>query len=169
MYLNLNRRFGLLTKYTVEELFAPNVLGKRLTWDRVLEGSFSLITARANFGKSTELSACAQRLRSEGKHAVFVPLHRLLEQDAFADALSPDDEFAYRTWKPVSGERLFLFLDSLDEAALGRESGLPLALRRASRAVDWPGSNVSWVLSSRPATLTPAVLDGIQAELRTTL
>ncbi|WOO33174.1 hypothetical protein [Diaphorobacter limosus] len=93
-YLNLDRRFGLLTKYSVEELLASDVLGKRLTWDRVLEGRLSLITARANFGKTFELEACAKGLRDEGKHAVFVPLHRLLGQVDFAEALSADDDAA---------------------------------------------------------------------------
>lgn len=168
-YLNLDRRFGLLTKYSVEELLASDVLGKRLTWDRVLEGRLSLITARANFGKTFELEACAKRLRDEGKLAVFVPLHRLLGQVDFAEALSAEDDAAYRAWKAAPTERLFLFVDSLDEAALGREEGLQLALRRAARAVGWPDSNVTWVLSSRPATLTPGVLEILQAELRATL
>ncbi len=168
-YLNLDRRFGLLTKYSVEELLASDVLGKRLTWDRVLEGRLSLITARANFGKTFELAACAKRLRDEGKPAVFVPLHRLLGQVDFAEALSTEDEAAYRVWKAAPTERLFLFVDSLDEAALGREEGLQLALRRAARAVSWPDSNITWVLSSRPATLTPGVLEILQAELRATL
>lgn len=168
-YLNLDRRFGLLTKYSVEKLLASDVLGKRLTWDRVLEGRLSLITARANFGKTFELAACAKRLRDERKSAVFVPLHRLLGQVDFADALSVDDVTAYRAWKAAPTERLYLFVDSLDEAALGREEGLQLALRRATSAIGWPDSNVTWVLSSRPATLTPDVLEILQAELRATL
>ena len=168
-YLNLDRRFGLLTKYSVEELLASDVLGKRLTWDRVLEGRLTLITARANFGKTFELAACAKRFRDEGKRAVFVPLHRLLGQVDFAEALSTEDDAAYRAWRATPTERLFFFVDSLDEAALGRDEGLQLALRRAARAVDWPDSNVTWVLSSRPATLTPDVLDIVQAELRSTL
>lgn len=168
-YLNLDRRFGLLTKYSVEELLVSDVLGKRLTWGRLLEGRLSLITARANFGKTFELAACARRLRDEGKHAVFVPLHRLLGQVDFAEALSTDDDVAYHAWKATPAERLFFFVDSLDEAALGRDEGLQLALRRAARAVGWPESNVTWVLSSRPATLTPDVLGILQAELRSTL
>lgn len=168
-YLNLDRRFGLLTKYSVDELLASDILGKRLTWDRVLEGRISLITARANFGKSVELAACAERLRKEGKLASFVALHRLLGQDDFAEVLAPEDEQAYRSWKAAASERLFLFVDSVDEAALGREEGLQLALRRVARAVNWPNSNITLVLSSRPATLTPDVLDLLQAELRTTL
>ena len=152
-----------------QDQLESDVPGKRLSWECVLEGRLSLITARANFGKTFELAACAKRLRDEGKRAVFVPLHRLLGQSDFAEALSTEDDAAYRTWKAAPTERLFFFVDSLDEAALGREEGLQLALRRAARAVGWPDSNVTWVLSSRPATLTPGVLVILQAELRATL
>lgn len=168
-YLNLDRRFGQLTKYSVDELLVSDVLGKRLTWDRILEGGLSLVTARANFGKSMELRACAESLRKGGKLASFVALHRLLGQDDLSAVLEPEDEQAYSKWKEAVGEHLFLFVDSLDEAALGREEGLQLALRRVARAVNWPNSKVTWVLSSRPATLTPDVLVLLQAELRTTL
>lgn len=169
-YLDLERRFGLLTKYSVEELLVIDAMGrKRLDWEQVLTGRFSLITARANFGKTMELRACAERLRADGQHAVFVPLHRLLEEPDFQIALEVDEAKAFAAWRDASAERLHLFVDSLDEAVLGRDSGLQSALRRVAKAVGWPGSEVSWVLSSRPATLTPSVLDVVQAELGATL
>jgi len=169
-YLDLERRFGLLTEYSVDELLALDIMGrKRLGWDELLDGRFSLVTARANFGKTMELRACAKRLRIEGKHAVFVALHRLLEEPDFQVALEALEAKAFEAWKAAPTERLYLFVDSLDEAVLGRESGLQSALRRVSRAVEHTGQNVSWILSSRPATLTPSVLDVVQAELGTTL
>lgn len=169
-YLDLERRFGLLTKYSVEELLALDTIGrKRLSWEQLLAGRFSLITARANFGKTMELRACAQRLRDEGQHALFVALHRLLEEPDFQLALEATEAKAFRAWEAAPTERLYLFVDSLDEAVLGRESGLQSVLRRVSRAVGRPGADVSWILSSRPATLTPSVLGVIQAELCTTL
>ena len=103
-YLNLDRRFGLLTKYSVEELLASDVLGKRLTWDQILDGRLSLITARANFGKTFELAACAERLREQGKRAVFVPLHRLLGQVDFSDVLEKEDDASYLAWKAVGDD-----------------------------------------------------------------
>lgn len=166
-YINLDRRFGLSTKF--DSMLEFEGLGKRLTWDELLEGRLSLIKARANFGKSVELEACAKRLRKEREFAVFVALRRLLGQDDFATALGPEDEQAYSSWRVATGEHLYLFVDSLDEAALGHEEGLQVALRRVTRAVNWPNLNVTWVLSSRPATLTPEVLELLQTELRTTL
>lgn len=169
-YLDLERRFGLLTKYSVEELLALDITGRRrLGWEQLLTGRFSIITARANFGKTMELRACAQRLRDEGKHAVFVALHRLIEEPDFHIALEATEAKAFGAWEAPATERLHLFVDSLDEAALGRESGLQSALRRVSRAVGRAGADVSWILSSRPATLTLSVLEVIQAELCTTL
>lgn len=169
-YLDLERRFGLLTKYSVEELLALDIMGrKRLGWEQLLAGRFSLITARANFGKTMELRACAQRLRDEGQHAVFVALHRLLEEPDFQIALEAAEAEAFGTWEMAPTERLHLFVDSLDEAVLARESGLQSALRRVFNAVQRVGADVSWVLSSRPATLTPSVLDIVQAELCATL
>ncbi len=61
-YLDLERRFGLLTKYSVEELLVIDAMGrKRLDWEQVLSGRYSL-TARANFGKT--MNARAMRVRS---------------------------------------------------------------------------------------------------------
>lgn len=169
-YLDLERRFGLLTKYSVEELLALDIMGRRhLGWEQLLTGRFSIITARANFGKTMELRACTHRLRDEGKHAVFVALHRLLEEPDFQIALESAEAKAFRAWEAAATERLYLFVDSLDEAALGRKSGLQSAFRRVSSAVERAGAAVSWILSSRPATLTPSVLEVIQAELCTTL
>ena len=169
-YLDLERRFGLLTKYSVEELLVIDATGrKRLDWEQVLAGRYSLVTARANFGKTMELKACAQRLRENRQHAVFVPLHRLLEEPDFEIALDAIEAEAFTTWKTATYERLYLFADSLDEAVLGSDSGLQSALRRVAIAVRRLGADIHWVLSSRPATLTPSVLDIVQGELGATL
>lgn len=169
-YLNLERRFGLLTDYSVDKLLAWDIRGrKRLDWEQILAGRFSLITARANFGKTMELRACAQRLRDEGQHAVFIALHRLLEEPEFQIALEATEANALTAWEAAPTERLHLFVDSLDETVLGRESRLQSALRRVSKAVARSGTDIAWILSSRPATLTPSVLDVVQAELCATL
>ncbi|MBP0621203.1 hypothetical protein [Cupriavidus consociatus] len=169
-YLDLERRFGLLTKYSVNELLSLDTRSRKgLDWKQLLAGRFSLITGRANFGKTIELRTCAQRLRDEGGHAVFVALHRLLEEPDFHIALEAIEANAFGAWEAAPTKRLHLFVDSLDETVLGRELGLQSALRRVSKAVGRPGADVSWILSSRPATLTPSVLDVVQAELGATL
>ena len=167
-YLDLNRRFELLTKYTAAELFATDVLRKPLTWDQVLQGRFSVIVGRANFGKTMELKAKSKALRGQGQPAVYVALHKVLGEDRIEDALETEDRDALSAWKKSGGE-FTAFVDSLDEASLGSEDGIRKALRSLSRALDWPNSAVRWVLSSRPAVLTEDVLALLQVELRTTL
>ncbi|MES2298680.1 MAG: H-NS family nucleoid-associated regulatory protein [Pseudomonadota bacterium] len=167
-YLDLNRRFGLLTDYTADELFASEVLGKRMNWDNVLAGRFTVIVGRANFGKSTELKAKSNELRARGQSAIYVALHKVLGEDGVDDALETADCDALSSWKQSGGE-LTAFVDSLDEASLGTEDGIRKALRRLVRALDWPNSDVKWVFSSRPAVLTADILVLLQEELRTTL
>lgn len=119
------RWLKIVTKYSVNELLATGAMGrKRVSWEGLLAGRFSLITARANFGKTTELRACARRLRAAGQHAVFVALHRVLEESDFQIALDTAEAEAFEAWCTVPAERLSLFIDSLDEAVLARVSGL---------------------------------------------
>lgn len=168
-YLDLNRRFRLLTKYTAAELLASDILGRKiLTWDKVLEGRFSVIVGRANFGKTMELKAMSRALRSQGEPAIYVALHTALGEDDFEDVLEAEDRKAFVAWKESGGE-LTVFVDSLDEASLGTEDGIRKALRRVSKAICWPNSDVRWVLSSRPAVLNEDVLTLLEAKLRTTL
>ncbi|AUB79905.1 hypothetical protein [Candidatus Thiodictyon syntrophicum] len=167
-YLDLDRRFSLRTTYTADQLLASDVLGKRLTWNNVLAGNFSVIVGRANFGKTMEIKAKSKALRAQGKPAVYVALHKVLGEDDIQDALEAGDREVLSAWKQSSGE-LIAFVDSLDEASLGTEDGIQKALRRLSKALDWPNSDVRWVLTSRPAVLTQDVLELLVAELRTTL
>jgi hypothetical protein len=167
-YLDLSRRFGLLTNYTAEELFASELLSKRLNWDKVLEGRFSVIVGRANFGKTMEFQAKSKALRAQGQLAIYVALHKVLGEDSFEEALETENLEALSAWKQSGGE-LTVFVDSLDEASLGTDDGIHKALRRLSRALGWPNSDVRWVLSSRPAVLTEDLLARLKAELRTTL
>ena len=146
-YLELNRRFALLTEYTAAELFCSDVLGKRLNWHKVLEGRFSVIVGRANFGKTMELKAKSKAMRAQGQPAVYVALHKVLGEDALEDALDAEDYEALSAWND-SGGQLTAFVDSLDEASLGTEDGIRKALRRLGKALDWPNSDVRWVLSS---------------------
>lgn len=167
-YLDLRRRFGLLTEHSAAELFVSEGLGKPLTWDEVLDGRFSVIVGRANFGKTMELKAKSKALRGQGQPTVYVALHKVIGEDNFYDALDASDLEALTVWKQ-SGGKLTAFVDSLDEATLSTEDGIQKALRRLTKALDWPNSDVRWVLSSRPAVLTEDVLALLQAELRTTL
>jgi hypothetical protein len=167
-YLDLSRRFGLLTNYTSEDLFASELPGKGLHWDEVLKGRFSVIVGRANFGKTMESGAKSKALRAQGKLAIYIALQKVLGEESLKEALETEDLEAFSAWKQSGGE-LTVFVDSLDEASLGTDDGIRKSLRRVNRALGWPGSDVRWVLSSRPAVLTEDLLALLQAELRTTM
>ncbi|MBR0775824.1 H-NS histone family protein [Bradyrhizobium diazoefficiens] len=167
-YLDLSRRFGLLTNYSAEELFASDLRGKGLRWDEVLKGRFSIIVGRANFGKTMELRAKCKALRAQGQPAVYIALQKVLSEDNPEDALEGENLEALTGWKQSGGE-LTVFVDSLDEASLGIDDGIRKSLRRVNKTLGWPAADVKWVLSSRPAVLTEDVLELLQAELRTTL
>lgn len=167
-YLDLSRRFAHISKYSSVDMSTTGGLDKHLPWDKVLEGRFSIIVGRANFGKTMELKAKCRALRAEGQVSLYVALHKVLGEAVLEDALDPEDCEALADWKAIGGE-LTAFVDSLDEASLGTEDGIRKALRRLGKALDWPNANVRWVLSSRPAVLTEDVLALLQAELRTSL
>ncbi|MCS3764967.1 H-NS histone family protein [Bradyrhizobium centrosematis] len=167
-YLDLSRRFGLLTNYTAEELFASELPGKGLHWDEVLKGRFSVIVGRANFGKTMELRAKSTALRAQGQLAIYIALQKVLGEESLEEALETENLEALSKWKQTGGE-LTVFVDSLDEASLGTDDGIRKSLRRVNRTLGWPGSDVRWVLSSRPAVLTVDLLALLQAELRATM
>ncbi|MFZ6776991.1 hypothetical protein ACO0LD_09150 [Undibacterium sp. Ji83W] len=166
-YLDLNRKFGHLINYSSYEFDALGLRTKRLSWEQVLKGRYSVIVGRANFGKTSEFRAKNQAFREKGRASIFVALHRVLSENVFVDALETAEKEAYDAWKQNRGE-LVIFVDSLDEVALASRDGISRALRKVCNAVG-AGSDVRWVLSARPAVLTDSVLNLLQQELRTTL
>jgi hypothetical protein len=166
-YLDLNRKFGHLVKYSSTELHSLGLRAKRISWDQILKGRYSVIVGRANFGKTSEFRAKNEALRQKGKASVFVALHRVFGEDDFVDALEVAEQDAFNAWKQKGGE-LIVFVDSLDEVALASKDGIAKALRKVGNAIGQQ-SDVRWVLSTRPAVLTNSVLTLLQQELRTTL
>ncbi|MFG6430309.1 H-NS family nucleoid-associated regulatory protein [Pelomonas parva] len=163
-YLDLNRSFAAITEYSPQTLLGATRWGRHASWNTILQSRFSVVVARANFGKTMEFKAKSLSLRAEGKAAVFVPLHRVLGDATLDDAFDAEDLQALASWRLVGG-KLTVFIDSLDEAGLAAEDGIRRALRRLMRGLDWPNPAISLVLSSRPAVLTDAVLELLQVEL----
>lgn len=167
-YLELDRRFMLRTKYAALDQFESYGREKRSSWDDVLQGRFSIIVGRANFGKTMELKAKSGKLREAGAASIYVALHKVLGDDSLDDALDAEDATALSAWQTEGGE-LIVFVDSLDEASLGTNDGIRRALRRLKKALGWPNASITWVLSSRPAVLTESILQLLQSELQTAL
>jgi hypothetical protein len=156
-YLNLDRRFVERKDYDQDELIAAQVRGKLVGWDKVLESRCCLVVAPANFGKTTELKHRAQQLRAAGQAAVFVALRQLADRGNLEKALDGDDRSAYRAWKAAPVGSLTMFVDSLDEAAAGKQESIGYRLGDVADELSWPSERVRWVISTRPAVLTVSV------------
>lgn len=156
-YFNLNRRFVERESYDQDELIAAQLRGKLVGLDKVLESRSSVIVAAANFGKTTEMRHQAAQLRANGETAVFIPLRQVTNRGSLDKALEGADRDAYRAWKASPAGRITLFVDSLDEAAAGKNESISHLVGDVADEVSWPNEHVRWVISTRPAVLTAAV------------
>jgi hypothetical protein len=161
-FLDLRRTFVERDTAASDE---QDVFGRgRVEWSEVLARRASVIRAPANFGKTTEMREQSCRIRRDSQYAVFVPLRRVRSRGGFEAALvdSPDDFASFKAWSKGAELPLTVFLDSLDEASPGNEDDLTYWLRQVTDAVNWPVSDVRWVISTRPALLTGKVLFDLQ-------
>lgn len=161
-YLDLQRTF--VERDTVETNEQDVFAGSRVGWSEVLARRASVIRAPANFGKTTEMREQSCRMRQQGQHAVFVPLRRVRSRGGFDAALVdfPDDHASFIEWSGAGARPLTVFLDSLDEASPRDDDDLTYWLRQVTSAVNWPASDVRWVISTRPALLTAKVLSDLR-------
>lgn len=164
-YFDLKRRFVERPKYDPDELFASEVSGKRLGWDKVLEGRISVIVAPANCGKTTEMRERAAHLQASSDAAVFVALRKVADRGSFEKALELAERSAYNAWKVSPTVPLTLFIDSLDEASASSRDGIEYLLGDVAREVGWPSGLVRWVISTRPAVLSATVLETLTSIL----
>lgn len=159
-YYDLNRRFVERESYDQDELIAAELRGKLVGWAKVLANRSSVIVAAANFGKTTEMCHQAAQLRASGETAVFVALRQLADRGSLDKALEGDDRDAYRAWKFARVGRITMFVDSLDEAAAaGRDENISHLVGDLADELNWPNEHVRWVISTRPAVLTPGVFE----------
>ncbi|KDD93236.1 hypothetical protein L524_1062 [Bordetella bronchiseptica MBORD762] len=156
-YLNLSRRFVERDDYDQEELISAKISGKFVGWDSVLQNRCSVIVAPANFGKTTEMQQKARELRATGHAAAFVALRRLAERGTLDKALANEERDAFRAWQAAPVNTFTVFVDSLDEAAAGKQENIGYLVRDVAQELGWPNEQVRWVVSSRPAVLTSDV------------
>lgn len=164
-YFDLDRRFVHRTKYEPHEITVSDVTGKRVKWPQLLENRFVVVVAPANYGKTTEMLEQVKRLRQEGGDAVFVALRKVADRVSFEKALEPADRSAYDAWKRAPAAPLTIFVDSLDEASASKRDGVEYLLGEVAREVGWPSGLVRWVISTRPAVLSAAVLETLTSQL----
>lgn len=115
-----------------------------LTWEAVLSTPCTVLLGEAGSGKTTELRGQAERLRTAGRIAFFVPIEHLAK-DGLATAVEGDPRLD--AWRQGS-EPGWFFLDSVDEAKLSGES-LDRAIAKLKEALSGQLSRCRIVVSSR--------------------
>ncbi len=119
-HIELNRSFAPVSKESAigeEDYDLSNALGLLPTkkWECLLNLHRVIILAEAGAGKTEEMKAVTQRLRTDGKQAFFLRLEHLCSGLETSFDIGSLDEFT--AWLSSNKEGWF-FLDSVDEARL---------------------------------------------------
>lgn len=118
-------------------------------WEDLLDRSPVVVLGEGRSGKTREFEEQVSLLKAQGKHAFFVPIERLHDED-FSEALEADDVEVFNNWKQSSSATGYFFLDAVDELKL-RDSSLRRAVRKLRIACEPHLSRLRLFLSCRPA------------------
>ena len=141
------------------------VLKKLQTWSQLLQNKCSVLVGSANSGKTSEFCLQVQMLRDANVHACFIAVRELMDSGNVDDALEGPEAAALATWDKTPTEKLYLFVDSIDEGALGGPRDLRACLRKLVNRIRGSLDSVTWVLSTRPAVLNQEVIKVIEDAL----
>jgi hypothetical protein len=164
---NLNRTLYEVNSkdWSNTDLEIARVHNKFQTWPHVLQNKCSVLVGSANSGKTSELRLQVQRLREANEHACFIAVRELMDSGNVDDALERSEAAGLATWDKTPTESLYLFVDSIDEGALGGAKDLKSCLRKLVNRVRSSLDSVTWVLSARPAVLNQDVIKVIEDAL----
>lgn len=166
IYLDLGRRFIPREEYRPEDAFeAVAFASESVSWEDVLANRFSIIVSPANAGKTTELREKARQTRDKGGLAIFVALRKVMERGSLEGALEDEDLVALQAWRVAPSNKIMVLVDSLDEALSAQAEELTSLLGRVTQGLGWPNTEVTWVISTRPAVLNQAVRDSLDRVL----
>lgn len=149
----LTRQFTFIPEpYQKDDLPLDDLLpsierGEQRTWDELEEEYRVVILADAGAGKTFELRAAAERLRSRGKAAFFI---RIEDIDAgFSDAFEIGSRPAFDEWL-AGDEDAWFFLDSVDEIRLSHARAFETAMGAFAARVRTALQRAHIYISSRP-------------------
>jgi hypothetical protein len=133
-YIDLNRSFAQIPKdreFNEEEQelafsFGFSGLSEKQKWNQLLQLRRVVILAEAGAGKTEEIRAATEHLRSEGKKAFFLRLEHLYFN--FNTSFEIGTEVEFTQWLSLD-EPAWFFLDSVDEARLGNPKNFEVAIR----------------------------------------
>ena len=153
-YIQLDRKFiefdeRLQAWENTDFLFALDLssqIGK--SWSDILKNRCTVILAEAGSGKTTELRAQTERLRSEGQSAFFCRLE-MLADESFEDTLEIGTSQDFQSWRDSDAHGYF-FLDSVDEARLSSPRAFEKAVIHFAKVVKPYMRRSTVVISTRP-------------------
>ncbi len=158
-YVELGRRFRDLTNEEQEDPSTLAMMGdsepfRGDSWDKVLQSGRVVILATAGSGKTKEMQAQVARLRTDGKHAFFIPIEAL-DKETVKNFLAQEagDEDRWEQWLS-SDEDVWIFLDSVDELKLVNGK-LEKALPKVAVALGAARDRAHIILSCRPTDWRP--------------
>ena len=153
-YIQLDRKFvefdeRLQAGESDDSLFAFDLSSKiGKSWSDILKNRCTVILAEAGSGKTTELRAQTERLRSEGQSVFFCRLE-ILAGEPFEDALEVGTSQDFQSWRDSDAHGYF-FLDSVDEARLASPGAFEKAVIHFARVVRPYMHRSTVVISTRP-------------------
>jgi hypothetical protein len=137
-YIELNRNFYPIkdNEKDLEEATIMSAFGydKYISWEKLLQKPRVVILAEPGTGKTEELKAVTNRLRSKGIAAFFCKIELLQDLD-IRQALDIGTSEEFTNWLSGAQEGYF-FLDSVDEAHLKGRSTFEKALRRFAEKIN---------------------------------
>lgn len=164
-YIQLDRKFvefdeRLQAGEREDSLFAFDLSSTGKSWSDILKNRCTVILAEAGSGKTTELRAQTERLRSEGQPAFFCRLE-ILAGESFEDALEIGTSQDFQSWRDSDAHGYF-FLDSVDEARLASPGAFEKAVIHFAKVARSYMHRSTVVISTRPnvwqAQADPAML-----------
>jgi predicted MPP superfamily phosphohydrolase len=150
-YIELNRNFYPIkdNEKDLEEAKIMSVFGydKFISWEELLQKPRVVILAEPGTGKTEELRAVTNRLRSTGNTAFFCRIE-LLEELDIRQALDIGTSEEFNNW--LSGDQEgYFFLDSVDEAHLKGRSTFEIAIRQFAEKINEHKDRIKVFLTCR--------------------
>ena len=150
-FIELHRTFRELSKDRIEnddaDFSQAFGIGDSLSWPDLIKENRLIILSEAGSGKTEEIRNVARTLRNEGKPAFFLRIEHISRD--FEDAFEVGTYEAFEEWL-MTGERGWLFLDSVDEARLRNPRDFELAILKLSRRILTAMDRTHIVITSRP-------------------
>lgn len=157
-FIELNREFVEIYENDIEASDFEARLAYGLTsahnWSIVLKRSRVVILSSAGTGKTWEILNQCKSLREQGKNSFFIRLEYLANEwddilfESFGDLASLNEAISKR-------EKIWLFLDSIDEARLRNPGDFEKALRRLQPNIRDNLENTHIILTSRVSAWRP--------------